>query len=161
MTSTHEGTLPFPTNIPSSAAAAHILPDLHTPPLISVGQLCNAGLKVIFDITKVKVIDSNDQPVLEGNRSLESGLWHLPLPKQANAALGTPTAADQVAYSHAALYSPALSTLMQALQWGFLINFPGLTAQISSPIHRDAQRAHGPRTQSKRKESKAKCGQRG
>jgi hypothetical protein len=38
-------------------------------------------------------------------------------------------AANLVAFAHATLFSPALSTLEKALDKGYLINFPGLTPQ--------------------------------
>jgi hypothetical protein len=38
--------------------------------------------------------------------------------------------ADLVAFAHAALFSPALSTLAIALEKGFLTNFPGLTPAL-------------------------------
>jgi hypothetical protein len=37
------------------------------------------------------------------------------------------TPAELVAFAHAALFSPALSTLAIALKKGFVHNFPGLT----------------------------------
>jgi Reverse transcriptase (RNA-dependent DNA polymerase) len=46
--------------------------------------------------------------------------------------------ADQVAFSHAALFSPVLSTLHQAIDKGYLTNFPGLTT--------DNLRRHPPTT---------------
>jgi hypothetical protein len=42
--------------------------------------------------------------------------------------LGTP--ATLVAYAHAALYSPAISTMETALEKNFLPPFPGLTLQV-------------------------------
>jgi Reverse transcriptase (RNA-dependent DNA polymerase) len=47
--------------------------------------------------------------------------------ESANAALHGAAIADQVAFSHAALFSPVLSTLHQAIDKGYLTNFPGLT----------------------------------
>jgi hypothetical protein len=41
--------------------------------------------------------------------------------------LGGTTTAKTVAYAHATLFSPALSTLENALDNNFLTNFPGLT----------------------------------
>ncbi len=45
---------------------------------------------------------------------------------QAHRALGLPTSAELVAFAHATLFSPMLQTLEQALNKGFLTNFPGL-----------------------------------
>jgi hypothetical protein len=44
-------------------------------------------------------------------------------------AIGTARPTDVVAFHHAALFSPALTTLERALQKGFLPPFPGLTLQ--------------------------------
>jgi hypothetical protein len=44
-------------------------------------------------------------------------------------AIGSATPAQLVAFAHATLFSPALSTLKLALNKGYLTNFPGLTAK--------------------------------
>jgi hypothetical protein len=44
-------------------------------------------------------------------------------------AIGSATPAQVVAFAHATLFSPALSTLKLALNKGYLTNFPGLTAK--------------------------------
>jgi len=41
----------------------------------------------------------------------------------ANAAIGSTTPTDLVAFAHTALFSPALSTLAEVLQWGHLPEF--------------------------------------
>jgi hypothetical protein len=41
--------------------------------------------------------------------------------------LGAPTLDDLVAFAHATLFSPALSTLEKTLIKNYLTNFPGLT----------------------------------
>jgi hypothetical protein len=83
-----------------------------------------------------------DNLVLQGNRT-PPGLWIFQLPTndspvlpndnsmlpQMNSAIGAPKAAALVVYSHAALFSPAISTLEQALKPGYIRNFPGLTAK--------------------------------
>ena len=47
-----------------------------------------------------------------------------------NAAIGSATPAEIVAFAHAALFSPALSTLSTALTKRYLTNFPGLSLQL-------------------------------
>ena len=47
-----------------------------------------------------------------------------------NAAIGSATLAEIVAFAHVALFSPALSTLSTALTKGCLTNFPGLSLQL-------------------------------
>jgi len=61
-------------------------------------------------------------------------LWNLdiqaePLQASANAAIGTAKPAKLVAFAHAAMFSPALSTLAEALQQGYLPEFAGLTLE--------------------------------
>jgi hypothetical protein len=70
--------------------------------------------------------------VLTSQRTATTKVWHLQLPPPvdtANGAVGSATPAKVVAFAHATLFSPALSTLESALQKGFLTNFPGLTTQ--------------------------------
>jgi hypothetical protein len=62
----------------------------------------------------------NDLPVLPDDNSM--------LP-QMNSAIGALKAAELVVYSHVTLFSPAISTLEQALKRGYIRNFPGLTAK--------------------------------
>jgi hypothetical protein len=47
----------------------------------------------------------------------------------ANAAIGAPTTAAMIKFDHAALFSPALSTLNHALANHWLLNFPGLSSK--------------------------------
>jgi hypothetical protein len=51
----------------------------------------------------------------------------------ANGAIGSATPAKIVAFAHAALFSPALSTLHVALTQGSISNFSGLTARTLRP----------------------------
>jgi hypothetical protein len=48
---------------------------------------------------------------------------------QANGAIGSASPSELVAFAHAAMFSPALSTLHAALDKGHLTNFPGLTTE--------------------------------
>ena len=139
MTSTHEAELPIPL-LPLAARMAHIVPELRLHSLVSIGTLCDAGCEVIFTTTTVAV-RYNNAIVMNGTRT-PPGLWRfvIPVPLAATntlerddvalSTIGYPQAAELVAYSHAALFSPALSTLEKALQRGFVRkNIPGLTAK--------------------------------
>jgi len=113
------------------ARHGHIVPQLATQPLISIGQLCDAGCDVAFTANTV-TISHNNNIVLQGQRTPATKLWELdvqhPSPTfHANTALGSATAADLVAFAHAALFSPALSTLEEALRRGHVPEFAGLT----------------------------------
>ena len=130
MHSTHEAELDFP-DLPSAARHVHILPDLQHHTLISIGQLCDAGCDVTFDATTVTVVYNNNV-VLTGIRTPATRLWQMRQvtpSEQANAAIGSATPEQIVAFSHASLFSPVLSTLEIALNKCFLTNFPGLTAK--------------------------------
>jgi len=73
--------------------------------------------------------------ILQGHQTPTSKLWELNIqpPTTAvhlvNAAIGSASPADLVAFAHAALFSPALSTLAKALHQGHLTEFAGLTLQ--------------------------------
>ena len=49
---------------------------------------------------------------------------------QCNATAGTARPDELIAFSHAALFSPVLSTLEYALRSNFIIHFPGLTVPL-------------------------------
>ena len=136
MTSTHSGHINIP-ELPATATRSHIVPEMTTHNLLSVGQLCDAGCTATITSDKIEV-KHDDRVIVTGTRSSETTLWHLDLPSEvdpdsifpyyANAAIGTNTAANMVAFMHAAFFSPALSTLEKALQKGYIPNIPGFTA---------------------------------
>jgi hypothetical protein len=138
MTSTHEADLDLPM-LPPAARHIHIVPDLACTSLISMGQLCDAGCTIAFTATTITV-SNNGTIVLTGHRTPLTRLWHFTLPtpsplptlpsNYALASIGFATPAEIIAFAHAALFSPALSTLHQALEKGYLINFPGLTPTL-------------------------------
>jgi len=141
MYSTHEADLDIP-GLPLAARRAHIVPALSAFSLVSIGQLCDSGCEVTFD-AKVVTVNHNNHVVLSGKRDTTTGLWHLnlvdptplatlpaPTEHQSHAAVGSATPAELVAFSHAALFSPVLSTLVTALDRNYLSNFPGLSAQL-------------------------------
>jgi hypothetical protein len=128
MRSSHFAELIIP-GLPPSARIVHVVPALTTKSLLSIGQLCDAGCSATFDATTATITYDNEI-VLVGTRTDATKLWHLELPStehSANAAIGTATPAELEAFGHAALFSPALSTLEKALNNGFITNFPGLT----------------------------------
>lgn len=128
MDATHTATLHLP-NLPMAARIGHVVPQLATASLLSVGQLCDAGCEVTFTPTHVHVTHGNTN-ALSGIRSPHTKLWefHLPhAPHVGLSAIGTPTSADLVAFSHAALFSPTLSTLQKALELHILPPIAGLT----------------------------------
>ena len=128
----HEAELNIHT-LPPEARKCYIYPDLQNT-LISIGVFCDAGCQVIFDRTRVRVIKNGDT-ILTGTRDTSvSKLWHLDEPDlgqhSANTVLGlTAKAKELVQFSHAALFSPTIKTLAQALSKGYVAGFPGLTVK--------------------------------
>jgi len=86
------------------------------------------GCDVAFTANNV-TISHNHSVNLTGQCMPTTKLWQLDiwLPKhQANTTIGAATTADLVAFAHAAMFSPALSTLEEVLQCGHLPEFAGL-----------------------------------
>ena len=170
MTSTHTAELPID-GLPHEARQAHIFPDIHTS-LLAVAPLCDQGCTVLFENTGCTITLPNGNKIT-GPRN-DQGLWILPqqdqlathaeqashtatFPASTEDQLAAPvmnrhtnTPADLVAFAHAALFSPAISTLRTALCKGFLPPFPGLNEQTLAQFppaldatamgHLDAQR---------------------
>ena len=129
MHSTHEAELHLP-GLPPAACSAHLFPSLGDLSLVSIGQLCDAGCVATFTDTDVTVAKAGTT-VLQGRRHPDK-LWHveLPSPPQALAAVNQSTnPADLVAFAHAALFSPSISTLSTALRRNY-VHFPGLTGEL-------------------------------
>ena len=120
--STHEAELNLPMLLPA-ARHVHLVPGLHECSLLSIGQLCDAGYQVIFNRDTMSVL-LHGKRVLQGARSLTTKLWHVNLtcePTQietAAAAIDSRKTAELVAFAHATLFSPALSTLQMAIHKG-------------------------------------------
>jgi len=96
----------------------YVVPQLATQPLLSIGQLCYARCNVAFTTTNV-TISHNDKVIMLGHHTAATKLWNLdiqavPPEASANAAIGTAKPAKLVAFAHAAMFSPALSTLAEA-----------------------------------------------
>jgi len=119
-------------SLPPAARVAHLFPALKGQSLLSVGQLCDAGCNAHFTATAV-TIDHQGTTVLTGQRDPTSRLWVVTTtddtaPNHALLVNQTTKPAELVAFAHAALFSPALSTLQTALDKNYLTNFPGLTS---------------------------------
>ena len=159
--STHVGTLPFA--LPPDACVAHIFPTLTSGSLVSIGLLCDHGCTATFTAHDV-TITHQGQPILTGLRSPTTRLWSLALPHQVPPSLPplatyaaaqtlppTTNMQQRIAFLHAALFSPVVSTLCAALDANRLTTFPDLTSALvrrhcrdSIPMikgHLDQQRA--------------------
>jgi len=128
--STHEAELDL-LGLPAAARHGHVIPHLATQPLLSIGHLCDVGCDVAFTTTTITISHNDNVIVLQGHCTPETKLWeldvHQPLTLHTNTAIGSATAADLVAFAQATLFSLALSTLEEALRWGHVPEFSGLT----------------------------------
>jgi len=118
--STHEANLALP-GLPFAACHGHIVPQLATQPLLSIGPLCNASCNVAFTVDCVTV-KHNNAIILQGHHMPATKLWELDIQPSrttpshlATTAIGSTMPANLVAFAHMALCSPALSTLAKAL----------------------------------------------
>jgi hypothetical protein len=152
MVSSHTAYLDLP-DLPLAARLVHIVPALTTKSLLSIPQLCTNGCKAELDNEGIRIL-RDGKLVLAGTRCHDTGLWHIDVtntvptlkaecesesvepieshtepPFSANAAAGSSKPADLVAFAHAALWSPSLSTLEKALDKGYISNIPGLSQQ--------------------------------
>ena len=137
MTSTHEGHLDIP-ELPPAATLTHVVPELNTHSLISIGQLCDAGCTATVNSDSID-ISYDGEIVITGDRSKETTLWHLKytptsnnnsslLPFYANATIGSNTTKNIIEFFHASMFSPTNSTLYKALKLNYITNIPGVTA---------------------------------
>ncbi|ACI65279.1 predicted protein [Phaeodactylum tricornutum CCAP 1055/1] len=168
ITSSHITELNIP-SLPPAARTAHIFPGLSNGSLISIGQLCDHGCTATFTSDTVRIA-LNNTVVLRGGRSPYTRLWTLDSPVTPNppaTELHAPvhdknfanhlgdhsgTLADRIAFVHASLFSPQLSTWCKAIDKGRLTTFPDITsAQVkrhppqSVPMvkgHLDQQRSN-------------------
>ncbi len=136
--STHTALLDMPA-LPPAACVAHLFPGL-VGSLLSIGVLCDHGCQALYDAACV-TITRNGEVVLSGTRSAAThNLWMVDLQqadtdtsiKWTAAALSAAPRTQQllVAFFHACLCSPTLSTFIEAIKRKF-VSFPGLTEALA------------------------------
>jgi hypothetical protein len=137
------------TQLPDAAKEAHVIPGLTHSSLLSIGKFFDAGCIATFDSNKVH-ITKDATTLLTGARDRRTGLWRLSLSlppsnkiehninnafqqlqsiltTQCNSAYKTQSMPDLINFLHAAAFSPAVSTWIQAIQRNFFRSWPGLT----------------------------------
>jgi hypothetical protein len=147
MRSTHKALPPFP-QLSASVRSAAVFPTLHNKALVSVGQFCDDGFKVIFTAEQVRL--TKDDLTILGSRYKSDGLYYikltpdavtstdasvsnLPAPSLNSAASNVytmQTKRDLVQYLHRAAFSPVISTWTAAIDAGHFSTWPGLTSQL-------------------------------
>ena len=130
MRSTHTASINIP-GLPKHARIAHIFPQLASGSLLSVGQLCDEGCTATFNKNKLYIYHKG-KTILQGSRT-KNKLWEIDdLPQYShslNAVIDAPTISERVEFISRALFSPALSTLAQAINRGYLSSFPTITTK--------------------------------
>jgi hypothetical protein len=70
-------------NFNHRARSAHIINGLPHHSLLSCGQICNAGYRVLFEEGKANIFEGNvtvhGTVLMEGQRDKSTGLWTVPL----------------------------------------------------------------------------------
>lgn len=142
MTSTRMRHLHIP-SLPPEACSQHLFPDMKTSGLLSIGQLCDAGCTAQFTQTTLEVRNKHGEVIIIGKRNHIHGnkMWvvHMsnnkpvmPASNSCNAiVLSDTTKKDLAKLHHASLGFPVKSTLIDAIDKGFLSTFPGLNENIS------------------------------
>ncbi len=138
-------TLPIPTLSPTSTKA-HVFHKLASGSLLSVGKICDENCTAVFTKKKMTIHKTNNiqistcaPPILTGTREApKQPLWSVKLPSTipsaptqrshlANSVLHNPSIRNRVAFYHAALFSPTISTWTKAVRLKQLSSWPELT----------------------------------
>jgi len=180
MTSNTTSNLPIP-KLPPSATISHGFPKLASGSLLSVGQICDHNCTAIFTNKSVKMYNTSDitikqhnEPILAGTRNAPSQPLYnirLPIPQESKPhainilipqsvnATHLPHLNDRIAFYHATLFSPVISTWIKSINAGRLDSFPELTSkqvrrytphsEATTLGHQHAQRSNLRSTRSK------------
>jgi hypothetical protein len=134
---TESGHLPLSNLLTQNAKKAHVLRDLHSASLISLGQLCDDNCNIILTKEHLTIF-KNNQLIITGTRNQTDGLWDIPLTKdnpdlrqKLNVILIKNKTKQQLAnYLHGCCFGPNKKTFIQAIRNGNFITWPGLESSI-------------------------------
>lgn len=130
--------------IPISCSQAHVIDSLHEPSLMAIAPFCDDGMSVVFTKPCVEVINPEGKVILHGDRNFQTKLWEFHAPDTLQSPQDSPVNRTAqihrifhcpkqdfqlVKFFHAALCFPAESTLIRAIDHGF-IRLPGLTSAM-------------------------------
>jgi hypothetical protein len=125
-------------HLSSTGKLARVFPALQSGNLLSLGQIldddkCDKAIFTSKDVT----ITKDHTIIAEGTRNPHThGMWHITLPPkdhQLNVIVHKQQTKQQLAtYLHAACFSPTPTTLIKAIQNGYLSSWPGLTTELIS-----------------------------
>ena len=152
--STHTCNLDIPW-LPDAMTEAHIVPGLSHSSLISTRKFCDAGCKVVFDMTECRVYYKNSL-VLTGKRDPKTMLWRLPInpaptpqPSLANAikmdvhlmphqqanhmaynVYTIPYKQNQMKYMHQSFFNAPIHTILHAIDNKQMEGIPFMKADL-------------------------------
>ena len=147
ITSTKQVTLQLSPLLSQHAQKGHILPNLRSGSLISIGQLCDDNCVAIFRKHHVTILKQG-QAIIHGTRNRSNGLWYIPMiptspdhlalrttrPSplhQANSVIRqAKTKSDLARFLHACAFSPNPSTLLRAIKQGHFDSWPNLSQHL-------------------------------
>ena len=143
MQATHEATVPLSTFLSNDAQRGHILDNLQTGSLISIGKLCDDDCIALFGKYNLKVF-KDGQIIVRGTRNQTNGLWNIPLnsalPRTqssspddhlaCSAIRNDATQQDLAGFYHGTAFSPLPSTFLRAITKGHFATWPGLTTTL-------------------------------
>ena len=137
ITSTESGFLPLTSDLSTTAKKAHILPELHSASLISLGQLCDDNCKIFLTKSDLKIY-KNNKLLATGTRNKRDGLWDIPLTINNNKLrhrlnviiIKNKTKQQLANYLHGCCFGPKQKTFIKAIRNGNFISWPGLESAI-------------------------------
>ena len=137
ITATETGQLPLSNTLSTEAKKAHVLDELLSASLLSLGQICDDNCNIV--LTKEKLIIYKDNNIIAtGTRNKTDGLWDIPLTKndadlrhKLNIIIIKNKTKQQLAnYLHGCCFAPKSSTFIRAIKNGNFISWPGLDSTI-------------------------------
>jgi hypothetical protein len=119
----------------AAAPKAHVFPGMAHHYLFSVAQMYDEGYIVTFKQATVTICNSESSKLLSGPRDVNTGIWRINLMHTyknipdpiVNNVFELRNTGALVHHLHKALFIPTRSAVLQAVQDGHLITWPGLT----------------------------------
>lgn len=134
MQSTYNRELNLP-HVSSTGRLASVFPQLKSGNFLSLGQILDENKQNCAILTSKEAIIAKDTSIIaKGYRNeTTNGMWHIEIPSQfsANTIIHKNQPKQQLTvYLHAACFSPAISTFINAIKCGYLTSWSGLTTDL-------------------------------
>ena len=125
-------------NLPRQARKCHLFSGMKNKVLISLGELCDCGMKISLNKNEILIHEDNkaSKLVMKGERSKYNGMWYLNLnqeenqhAQQANNVNELRKQKNVVDFLSLAMWKPVPETWIEAINASFFAIWPGLTAE--------------------------------